>query len=236
MERREFSQTLISSGILLGGFAGCLQLAPTDSVPETTRSDSGTTTTNDTGESTERETEMKDSTSKSVRTTRTQQTSVDETKSTVPPCKELYDPDFSFKEEEIKYHSCNGFVLTVTPKTVELGDKITVTLQNTTTQNQETGNKQKYDIQYKSDNGWRSIFKLYHRGWSEQAIIHRPNDGFVWKQRFSAEGLSQKHKYNPSYHVCSELQPGEYRFLYWGLINSEECSVLAAKFTVKDST
>ncbi|WP_276282077.1 hypothetical protein [Halorussus caseinilyticus] len=232
MQRRTVLKSLCS-GTITSFLTGCIGAKDDSGGAETgERNTSVKGSTSTRVYQTETKYTSKQTTSRTTKTREDRKTTNDTT-TVVPSCNELREPDFSFNENEITYDSLNGFELKATPKVVRIGEKIIFELENTTQENRETGNKQKYDLQYHSKDGWKSIFKLKHRGWSSQAFSHPPNEGFVWKQNFSKTGLSSEHKYDPSYYVCSEIRTGTYRFLYWGLTNTEKHSVLATKFTVK---
>lgn len=116
-----------------------------------------------------------------------------------------------------------GFDLTTT-QSLTVGQRFTATLQNVTSANQHTGNKHKYDIQIRAADGWHTIFGLQdHAGWTDEAIGHKPNQGFTWPFPFTTEGLTDLVENSP-YRVCGPVTSGTYRFVYWGITTEQEAN------------
>lgn len=113
-----------------------------------------------------------------------------------------------------------GFDLTTDQHTIALGDTLTVSLRNVTGKTQTTGNRRKYDVQYRDSNGWRTIFGVEHNAaWTDIGVVHEPNHGFTWQFPFSRDGLSSLAGH---YGVCAPITPGTYRFVYWGITTEQE--------------
>lgn len=116
-----------------------------------------------------------------------------------------------------------GFTLSSTPRSLQRGDSLTVNLTNVTEKEQTSGNKSKYDIQYKHGEGWHSIFwKDRYETWTSEAIIHDPDSGFEWNLQTDKKGLTKSRRGGPDYYVCEELPFGKYRFVYWGIPSEED--------------
>lgn len=118
----------------------------------------------------------------------------------------------------------DGFELTLSDREVALGDALAVTLTNRTNQERSTGNKQKFDVQYRSADGWHTIFGIEQdlAAYTDEGILHPPGRGFRWDLRFTRDGLSDVVDHAPTYHVCAPLEPGTYRFVYWGITTERE--------------
>lgn len=127
--------------------------------------------------------------------------------------------DFSI--DEVRYESLGGFKLTTDKTTVSMGNTITIRLKNTSESRKTTGNKQKYDVQRQTDDGWRSIY--FTSGpimYTSEGIMHPPDAGFTWEFALSQE--EPQHANQSNYSVCEDLSPGDYRFVYWGVIPPQE--------------
>lgn len=142
--------------------------------------------------------------------------------------------------DEIRYDSLGGFKLTASKTSVTLGDSITFRLKNTSKEQHTTGNRRKYDIQQRTDDEWQSIY--WASGpvtFTDEGIILPPDDKFTWEFTLSQEGL--QHAKQSNYSVCESPSPGDYRFVYWGVIppqeeasNSEDEYAISTRFTVTE--
>lgn len=195
--------------------AGCQSFRGSDS---TTVTESSTTTTTPTASAT----------SETTKTTTTRQ-----------PCEnggELVE-DFV-----VKYNTLGGFDLTTTKERIAVGDQITFRLENVTDEDKVSGVKSKYTIHRKTAKGWRDIFYapdsegIY--GYHDLGMNHPPGDGFTWELTFNQSGLAHDIEGGMgSLDVCTPLQSGTYRFVYWGVsgeqeIESEKEYALGIRFTV----
>lgn len=132
-----------------------------------------------------------------------------------------------------------GFDLTANQETIALGDTLTVSLRNVTNTTQITGNRRKYDVQYRGSNGWHTIFGTKdNAAWDAIGIEHEPNQGFTWQFPVTRVGLSS---ITDQYGVCTPITPGTYRFVYWGITTEQEENedyetdyAIATSFTVID--
>ena len=134
-----------------------------------------------------------------------------------------------------------GFNLTINQRTIALGDTLTVSLQNVTNTTLTTGNRRKYDIQYRDSSGWHTIFGVKDNYvWNDIGVEHEPGQGFTWQFPVTRDGLATIAE-NNAYGVCAPLQPGTYRFVYWGISTEREGKedyetdyALGVSFTVTD--
>jgi predicted secreted protein len=133
-----------------------------------------------------------------------------------------------------------GFTLSVSEQSVPLGGRLTVRLRNRTDELRHTGIKADYDIQRAQETGWQSILRYGNGGWESLAIGHEPGDGYRWELTWTQDGLSRlredrERPLGPDYHVCVPLEPGAYRFIYFGIsVRSGTDYALGVHFTVTD--
>lgn len=119
-----------------------------------------------------------------------------------------------------------GFDLALDGETYEHGDELVAELRNVTDEEQMTGVKQMFDIQYQDGAGWHTIFDLPDNQdpiWPLVGLSHPPGDGFTWRLTLTQASLSDGEiESAESYHVCQPLKPGQYRFVYWGITTEQE--------------
>ena len=105
--------------------------------------------------------------------------------------------------------------------TVERGGKIEVRLRNVSSEYLTTGNKHKYNLQLRTEAGWEEV-----RGttaepnrvpYTDEGISQHPGGGFTWSFELTEAGLLAGHPHEDDLTICPELQPGRYRFAYWGV-------------------
>ncbi|WP_227131878.1 hypothetical protein [Halorubellus salinus] len=112
----------------------------------------------------------------------------------------------------------DGFWLTASADRVALGDEVTFALTNVSDEVQTTGVSKKLDVQRATGDGWHSILGIAPDNWGiiDNAVRHEPGSGFEWTVTVSETGLTDAFEYTPTYRVCGPLEPGSYRFVYWG--------------------
>lgn len=116
-----------------------------------------------------------------------------------------------------------GFDLTLNRRELVRGDTLTPSLTNVTDAEQSTGNRKKYDIQFRGAEGWHSIFGTDGIApWTDEAVGHQPGEGFTWELTVTQDGLTEAVDHGPAYYVCSPLEPGTYRFVFWGITTERE--------------
>jgi hypothetical protein len=72
-------------------------------------------------------------------------------------------------------------------------------------------------------------YTISQAGYTDLGLYVSPGGGFQWLT-VTSEGLERQNDHNPTYYVCSPLEPGEYRFAFFGLGDT----TVATKFTAKD--
>lgn len=134
-----------------------------------------------------------------------------------------------------------GFALGLSTDSVPVGGQMTARLRNITDEEQMSGTKQKYVIERQTTDGWQSIYRRPETEvWTDEAIPHAPDEGFTWELTVTQDGLTSQEAY-PAYYVCDPLEPGTFRFVYWGITTTEEREsnweiehALGDKFNVTD--
>lgn len=125
-----------------------------------------------------------------------------------------------------------GFELEASTGTVTIGEEITFSLMNISSNERSIGEIYKYNIQRRKNEQWKPIFHTPEPLWTDVAIRVAPGGGYEWPFTFDQEGLERQHgPTNAPYHICSPLEPGTYRFIFWGLGNDDS---LATRFTVEE--
>ena len=108
--------------------------------------------------------------------------------------------------------------MTAEPRTLSVGETLTVDLRNVTEGERYTGSRGKHDLQYAGEDGWHSVFGTEDgAAYFSVAHSHAPGGGFRWEIPVSESGLD-----TGQYKLCSPLDPGVYRFVYWGITTEAE--------------
>lgn len=234
MRRRTALKALASASVGLS-VTGCLG-SEEESGTATSRTPATTRTTDAPAA------ETRESTTAETATTTTTETTTDapeETRTTTrkcppkdqqaPSCGDDWKRVNAATSGDVSRGTAGGFELTAEPTTLSLGDCVTFRLTNTSDENQLTGIKEKYDIHRRTADGWQSVLFTKHRGYSDLGMRHGPGEGFVWKRRLSQAGLSG-HSDHRGTRACEPLEPGTYRFVYWG--GAGHFDAIAAEFEV----
>ncbi|SEH42259.1 hypothetical protein SAMN05192561_101879 [Halopenitus malekzadehii] len=103
----------------------------------------------------------------------------------------------------------------------ERGETVAIDLVNVAGRTLSTGNRHKYALEVRTTDGWTDVRGA--RGdparfeYTDEAIGHPPGEGFEWSFDLTEEGLLEGHPLADRLTVCPDLQPGRYRFVYWGV-------------------
>lgn len=125
----------------------------------------------------------------------------------------------------------NGFRLEASKETVTVDDEISFTLINDTDQPGAIGEMYKYNILRQGD-GWEPVFYTPRQpAYTDLAIEVVPDGGYRWPFTVNQRGMERRNGHNAAYHVCSPIEPGVYRFVFFGLGDTP----VGAKFTVESS-
>lgn len=136
----------------------------------------------------------------------------------------------------------DGLVLGSNATSVQPGAEVQFTLTNESPEANESGNRSKYDVQRRSDGDWRSIFWEPADdgvGYSDELVSHSPGEGFTWEFTMDPVLLSTDVRHGDGHRkVCDPLQPGSYRFVFFGKTAYDEEgpeTVLGTRFDVDGS-
>lgn len=144
---------------------------------------------------------------------------------TEPPgsgeCGDDYDP-LPTAFDVVEYGSLAGFELSVEPESVPVGGAFEVRLRNASGEEQVSGNRRKFDVQRETGDGWETIYGAEGRVvWTDEGVPHAPGEGFTWAFAATPAGMTGENT-DPPFAVCDPVEPGSYRFVYWGLTSREE--------------
>jgi hypothetical protein len=129
-----------------------------------------------------------------------------------------------------------GIELTASTEAVTLGDDIGFSLRNVDDQTHLLGTPYKYEIHRRENDEWIPVYYTDHFEWIDEGIEVAPDDGFDWAFTVAREGLQRENHQNSAYYVCSPIESGTYRFVYWGIVEADGgAEALAATFAVEDS-
>lgn len=127
-----------------------------------------------------------------------------------------------FDEDALAWGETTGddgkpvFALRVDDISFARGDEVQVSLTNVTGESQYTGNRHKYNLQVYTESGWQDV-RGYPAdapvGYTDEAVGHRPGDGFDWRFTLDPEGVVADQADRLS--VCPGLPAGRYRFVFW---------------------
>jgi hypothetical protein len=99
------------------------------------------------------------------------------------------------------------------------GDDVRFELTNVAGRERHTGNRQKYNVEVYTEAGWIEL-----RGtdgepvfdYTDEAISHPPGETAAWEFTLTESGLVEDDPHPADLHVCPDLVPGRYRFVFWG--------------------
>lgn len=144
----------------------------------------------------------------------------------VPPARECDDSSarrLRTFSGDFQWGGVDSLALRVSDLAVEFGDSVTVTLTNISDERDMTGNKYKYNVEAYTDDGWREV-RVSRRGtpqaYHDIGITHEPGEGFTWEFTIREDGLAGAPVHDSSIETCPDLEPGRYRFVYWGATGS----------------
>lgn len=111
-----------------------------------------------------------------------------------------------------------AYALRVDRLAVDRGESVTVTLTNVGPGETYTGNRNKYNLQVLTAAGWQDVRGVPDGdslGYTDEAVIHEPGEGFEWSIELTPEGVLAGHHHEDRLSVCPGLPAGRYRFVFW---------------------
>jgi hypothetical protein len=144
----------------------------------------------------------------------------------VPDVLDCEDPGFTRHGEGfadrppwgVSSDSWGAFALRVDQRGVERGDAVTVSTTNVGALEGHTGNRHKYNLQVRTDTGWQDVRGTTDDdpvGYTDEAHVHPPGEGFEWTLTMTPDGLLEGHVHENRLSVCPDLPAGRYRFVFW---------------------
>lgn len=103
----------------------------------------------------------------------------------------------------------------------EYGDTARIRLTNVADRTVNTGNSDKYNLQTYTESGWRDVRvgdEDRFFDYTDEAIGHYPGEGFEWSIELTESAVAAAAAHD-HVEVCPDLEPGRYRFVYWGAID-----------------
>ncbi len=102
---------------------------------------------------------------------------------------------------------------------LERGDGFHVEMTNVTSRDIGVGNHGKYNIEVNSERGWVDVRGGDDGTWFEytdELVSTRPGETVEWSFTMTKEGLIEGGPHEDRLRVCPDLEPGRYRFVFWG--------------------
>ena len=116
--------------------------------------------------------------------------------------------------DPVGYDTVEQLRLSNTPTEVRKGEQITVTLENIGETRVHTGERTLFTIEKQSEE-WIPIYWMpTEYGWFMTAPRHDPGPIYHWTFTASQSGFETP---DQPYRICTDIEPGTYRFVYWGM-------------------
>ncbi|WP_200531126.1 hypothetical protein [Halorubrum sp. LN27] len=102
--------------------------------------------------------------------------------------------------------------------TFERGDDVRIELTNVSAREEYVGNHGKYNVEVLTEDGWMDVRggDDDQFGYTDEAIAHRPGETVAWEFELTESGLVADENQPGGLRVCPDLQPGRYRFVFFG--------------------
>ncbi|MFW5916883.1 MAG: hypothetical protein ACOCRD_00580 [Halorubrum sp.] len=99
------------------------------------------------------------------------------------------------------------------------GTRFGIELTNVSGREVHVGNEGKYNLELRTESGWTEI-----RGadgdasfeYTDEALAVRPGETLDWEFEMTETGLVENGPHADALRVCPDLEPGRYRFVFWG--------------------
>jgi hypothetical protein len=116
--------------------------------------------------------------------------------------------------DSIAYDTGGPLQLSSDPREAAKGEQITFALENIGETQVNTGKKTLFAIEKRAD-GWKPIYWVENGyGWFMTAPRHDPGPIYRWTFIASQSGFEAP---DQPYHICTDVEPGTYRFVYFGM-------------------
>ncbi|SDR43749.1 hypothetical protein SAMN04489842_4002 [Natronobacterium texcoconense] len=111
------------------------------------------------------------------------------------------------------------FSLRINDTSFRYGDTAKITLRNTSLTSEYTATRDHYNILVYTDAGWEEVRGITegYMDYTDVERSHRPGNVYEWTLELTDNGLVDD---NAELEVCPALQPGRYRFVYFGVTDS----------------
>jgi hypothetical protein len=121
--------------------------------------------------------------------------------------------------DPVAYSTVEQLRLSSIPTEVPKGEQITFTLENIGETQVHTGRKTKFTIEKRAA-GWKPIYWV-RKGYGRFQTAPRHDLGPIYHWTFTASQYRFETADQP-YHICTDIEPRTYRFVYWGLVGVSE--------------
>ena len=102
--------------------------------------------------------------------------------------------------------------------TFQRGDDVRFELTNVSAREVYVGNHGKYNVEVFTEGGWTDVRGADDGrfGYTDEAIAHPPGETVAWEFALTESGLVDGENQPDGLRVCPDLQPGRYRFVFFG--------------------
>lgn len=130
-------------------------------------------------------------------------------------------PDFErhnrgYSADELHWGDAAGFSLRVNDLSFDYGAIATITLTHSTVGLKVIGNRNKYNFEGYTDEGWQDVRGGDGRfAYTDEGFGKLTGQGWKWEIELTESGIADATSQDLT--VCPDLESGRYRFVYWGL-------------------
>ncbi|GAB7009428.1 hypothetical protein [Halorubrum trueperi] len=99
------------------------------------------------------------------------------------------------------------------------GTRFGIELTNVSGHEAHVGNQGKYNLELRTESGWTEIRGTDGDatfGYTDEALAVRPGKTLDWEFEMTEAGLVENGPHADALRVCPDLEPGRYRFVFWG--------------------
>ena len=102
---------------------------------------------------------------------------------------------------------------------LERGDEFRVEMTNVSSRDIGVGNHGKYNLEAYTEEGWTEVRggeDASRFAYTDELVSTRPAETVEWSFTMTEEGLVEGGPHEDHLRVCPDLEPGRYRFVFWG--------------------